>query len=166
MDTNIPDVNIPRVMAAIFRIGQTILAERLKPLDVSGGEMDILYVVGSWAGLSQLDLARYTNVGKSSVTKVIKSLEVKGYVQRERDLHDRRVWRVFLTEKGRSITPQVQQVFHEFIQLHRACLTDDEAIQTAQVLDKVLTVLVAERDRTAKIQRDKKHESPCHGVNP
>ena len=166
MDGNVPDVNIPRVAAAIFRTGQTILAERLKHLDVSGGEMDIFYVVGSWEGLSQIDLARYTNVGKSSVTKVIKSLETKGYVRRDREPHDQRVWRVFLTEKGRDVTPQVQQIFQEFIHLHHGCLTDDETEQTARALDKVLAALASERGRISETHQEEEHETRIRLVPP
>jgi DNA-binding MarR family transcriptional regulator len=140
------NVNIPRLTAAIFRTGQTILADRLRTLDISGGEMDILYVIGIRQGLSQHDLAKSTNVGKSSVTKVIKSLEAKGYVRRDRDPSDRRVWRVSLTDKGNAVKPEIQRVFAEFVQLHHNCLTDAEASQTAYGLEKVLAVLVQVRD--------------------
>lgn len=45
---------------------------------------------------------RLRQVG-GTLTGVIDRMEERGLVRRERDLHDRRIWRIWLTEAGRQL---------------------------------------------------------------
>mgnify|MGYP002508279214 CR=1 FL=1 len=58
-------MNISRMTAAMYRTGQSILAQRLQPLELNGGQMDCLFVITQREGLSQMELAQMLFAGKS-----------------------------------------------------------------------------------------------------
>lgn len=140
-------VNLSRITAAIFRTGQSILNNRLRELGISSGQMDFLYVITLYEGLSQLELSELTFVGKSATTKVVKILMKHGYVYRETDSSDKRVYRLYLTERGRSVSQKIQETFQEFVLLHKKNLTEEEALQTKNSLENVLAGLLEEKAR-------------------
>ena len=74
------DMNISRMTAAMYRTGQSILAQRLQPLELNGGQMDCLFVITLREGLSQMELAQLLFAGKSVTAKWVKVLIEKGYV--------------------------------------------------------------------------------------
>lgn len=52
-------------------------------------------------GMGQAEISRMAEVDHAVVTRMGQALEREGYVRRERDPEDKRVVRVYLTEKGR-----------------------------------------------------------------
>lgn len=140
-------MNIGRMTAAMYRTGQSILANRLQHLDLNGGQMDCLLVITLREGLSQMELAQLLFAGKSVTAKWVKVLIEKGYVRRKADDQDKRVCHLHLTEKGRAAAPAVQQIFREQVQLHLQNLTEAEALQLTQLMEKVLVGLLQEKER-------------------
>lgn len=140
-------MNISRMTAAMYRTGQSILVNRLQHLDLNGGQMDCLLVITLREGLSQMELAQLLFAGKSVTAKWVKVLIEKGYVRRQADDQDKRVCHLYLTEKGRAAAPAVQQIFREQVQLHLRNLTEAEALQLTQLMEKVLTGLLQEKER-------------------
>ena len=138
---------IGRITAAIYRTNQVILNERLKELDISGGQIDYLYVIARSEGLSQVELADILFVNKSAVTKVVNAFVKKGYVRRETDSIDHRVSRLYLTDKGHNIKKSVEEAFQDLIFLHNKYLTEEENTQTIQALEKVLSGLLQEKEK-------------------
>ncbi len=137
------DMNISRMTAAMYRTGQSILAQRLQPLELNGGQMDCLFVITLREGLSQMELAQLLFAGKSA--KWVKVLIEKGYVQRQVDTQDKRMCHLYLTEQGRVVAPLVQQIFREQVQLHLRNLAGDEARQLTLLMEKVLSGLLEEK---------------------
>ena len=54
-------------------------------------------------GLQQSKLAICTNRNRANITRIIDILEREGIVERKDDPDDRRVHRIYLTEKGKSL---------------------------------------------------------------
>lgn len=61
-------------------------------------------------GVRQEDLARKYKMDKSTAARAIKKLEDVGYVYRQQDPEDKRAYRVFVTEKGRSMEEKMMEI--------------------------------------------------------
>jgi DNA-binding MarR family transcriptional regulator len=142
--------NLGRIIASIYRTGQSILNDRMKDFNISSGQISSLYAITMEEGLTQLELAELTFLGKSAITKEINILVDKGYVRRESDPSDLRVWRLYLTDQGRRISKSFQEAFREVISMHVKNLTEEEADQTTQILKKILTGLLEEKNKITK----------------
>ena len=61
----------------------------------------------------QSDLARVLDVGKVTIGGLIDRLEASGLVSRRQDSEDRRLRRVFITDKGYEVIEQMSKVGRE-----------------------------------------------------
>ena len=150
------NMNISRLAAAMYRTGQSIITEKMQGLDLKSGQLDSLYVIILHEGITQLELSELLFVGKSATAKTVKILVQKGYVEQRTDTQDRRICHLYLTEKGRRVAPDVQQIFKELVQLHLRSLTAEEATTMMGLMEKVLTGLLQENDKT--IREDENYE--------
>ncbi len=62
-----------------------------------------LYYMSIHEKINQRDLSKLMNVNDSSIGRLIDRMERDGLVERIKDAHDRRVFDVILTGKGRTI---------------------------------------------------------------
>ncbi len=67
---------------------------------LSLSEMFALLALSAERSLSQQELAEQLHLEKSTVSRLIKHLEQRGWVKRVRDLHDRRMFRLHLSDAG------------------------------------------------------------------
>jgi len=67
-------------------------------------------------GLSSSRLSERLLCDKSNVTRIVKGLESKGYIERRPHETDGRALRLFLTEKGTAVLQQVQSAHTQFNQ--------------------------------------------------
>jgi len=64
-------------------------------------------------GQSLTELAMGIGLEASSMTGLIDRMEKASLVKRRSDIRDRRVWRIHLTERGRSIRPSAHRVIED-----------------------------------------------------
>lgn len=57
------------------------------------------------------ELAEHAFIKPSNFTPIVSTLEEQGFVERRRDEKDKRSFRLFLTEKGRTTSQQIDQEF-------------------------------------------------------
>ncbi|GGQ97843.1 hypothetical protein GCM10008957_07940 [Deinococcus ruber] len=103
------------------------------------GVLEALYHIGP---LSQRQLADKILRSSGNLTMVIDNLERDGLVQRERDLKDRRIMTVSLTERGfelihRLMPHHIQNVMQVF-----SALTPEELSQLAELSKRLGLSLV------------------------
>ena len=98
--------DLPRAPRLIMEIAR-LQRYRLKSEEVSGvlsqhtARLLMAYLsVGD--GISQLSLAEETRLTPPTVSVLLRRMEAEGYVERRTDSADRRVTRVYLTEKGKA----------------------------------------------------------------
>ncbi len=82
-------------------------------LAASPSEAFALHELDCNAGLAQQDLAARLRLEKSTVSRLVASLEQRGLVVRERDPGNRRIWRLRITDEGRAAHSRVGAAFHQ-----------------------------------------------------
>ncbi len=82
-------------------------------LDSIRGEYGVLNcLVEETEGLSAGELGKRLHVVPGRMADILKSLEGKGLIQRQRDEEDRRVVRVTITEEGRQVSLEKREEIH------------------------------------------------------
>lgn len=76
--------------------------------------------------VSQQELAAYLGLEKSTVSRLAAGLEKRGWLTRERDPANRRVYRLVLTEDGTAAVKQITAHLEASHDRLLAALTDDE----------------------------------------
>jgi DNA-binding MarR family transcriptional regulator len=77
--------------------------------------------------LSQRDLATRLGLEKSTVSRMAGELERKGLLERERDPGNRRLYRLRLTDRGRTVHARLAGSFHHLYLHWVAAMTGAEA---------------------------------------
>ena len=75
----------------------------LRGFELTPARFDLMNVVSGFGGLKQSDVWRRLGVVRSAVCEMLATLEALGLIQRRRDPHDRRTWKVSLTARGRTV---------------------------------------------------------------
>ncbi|BDP41855.1 MarR family transcriptional regulator [Deinococcus aetherius] len=107
------------------------------------GVIEALYHLGP---LSQRQLAEKILRSSGNLTMVIDNLERDGLVRRERDLQDRRVMNVFLTDSGEALVDRVLPAHVRGIRRVFQVLDPAEMAQLTELTRK-LGLAVMERER-------------------
>ena len=80
-------------------------------------------------GIQVSQLTELAHVRKQSMTQTVEELEKLGYVERRPDPNDKRGRLVFLTERGRKVSP-IARAAGKLVDQHWAELTSSEEIET------------------------------------
>lgn len=111
----------------IIRSSRQFINEELKPLNLSSAEGNILlHLLTQDERFRQDEIVELLDISKPAVSRALESLELKGYVYRKKDPLDRRASRVILTEKARSISPQIEQVYNEVFSIAAQGISEEE----------------------------------------
>ncbi|CAK7013693.1 MarR family transcriptional regulator [Tissierella sp.] len=140
--------NIWLDMKGILRSARQIINAELEPLNLSGAEGDILFHLLTGSNkLQQEQLAEQLDIGKAAVSRVVDSLESKGYVMRIRQHEDRRAYSVSLTDKAFLVGSDIKDIYENLYVLVREGITDEEFIHIESLLSRVAANLQFRGDR-------------------
>jgi DNA-binding MarR family transcriptional regulator len=108
---------------------------------LSLSEMFALLALSDKAPISQQMLAEQLHLEKSTVSRLIKHLEQRGWVKRVRDLHDTRLFRLHLSDEGHKQASRLVKRLAERHQRLLAELNPDEQEALAYGLSALVRVL-------------------------
>ena len=125
--------------------------EELAPLDTSVTEYIVLFHIDGAAppGASQIEIARFSDMGGPALVRHIDRLEADGIVERSRDRTDRRVIRLTLTAAGRRRLADLQAVISRCDAEMRAVVSAYDAAVMQRTLDALFTHALARRHESA-----------------
>lgn len=103
-------------------------------LNITTEQWAILNAVYHNPGASQTDLARACLKDKTNVTRILDLLVKKGYVIRNRDLNDRRIYSITLTDSGESVLNQLINISDNANKTFISDLNRDEYFELMQRL--------------------------------
>ena len=100
----------------------------LEGLGLYRGQPSVLQALWVQEGLMHTELARHLQVQPATITKMLQRMEKTGFVERRPDPDDQRVSRVYLTETGRAVRADVQQVWRRLEEEAFAGFTLEERV--------------------------------------
>ena len=103
--------SIDFLLAQVCRLRHARAHTLLEELGLYRGQPPMLHALWEQEGLTHGELAERLHVQPATITKMIQRMEKAGFLERQSDLEDQRVSRVYLTDAGRAIQAEVRQVW-------------------------------------------------------
>ncbi|TAH63374.1 MAG: MarR family transcriptional regulator [Gottschalkiaceae bacterium] len=113
--------------------------ERLLMVGITRVQWVALYYLGKHKELNQKELAELMDIKESSVARLIDRMEKEGYVLRKKDISDRRVTILLLTEKGIDYREKLLPEGEKMAQVFTEGISDEELEIFLRVIDKMLS---------------------------
>ncbi|MBB4640160.1 MarR family winged helix-turn-helix transcriptional regulator [Rhizorhapis suberifaciens] len=123
----------------VSRMRRTLFDEVMRERGVTRSQWSVLAALSRMGhdGMMQVDIARHMDVGKVTIGGLIDRLEASGFVERRLDAEDRRVRRVFITDKGFEVIQEMQKAGNKLNRSILAGVTADELRITEDTLARV-----------------------------
>lgn len=111
--------------------------------------------MGNTAGLTPTELSQFRQVNKNTISALLRGLEGQGFILREIDPKDLRLFRIHLTQAGRKIilntAPQRIDGLHQML----SGLSEAEIVQLTLLLNKLRSSLEGQVSQFHKEQTDR-----------
>ena len=105
---------------------------------LNGSQIRIMFLLSHHHdGVNVKDIAQRLNVTSGAITQIIDELVKKDFVNRTEDLNDRRVIRISLSKKTRTIFHELKNKFLEHLEPLFDKLTDEEVQSLSNLIAKV-----------------------------
>jgi DNA-binding MarR family transcriptional regulator len=137
-----PEDGAPRMICRQIKMVMNSLTRRvdarMQPLELTGMQWEPLMLVWLKRADTVAALARVSQVGVSSMTRMLDRLEQKGLLRRERSALDRRVVNLHLTPKGRKVANKIWPIVVEGMNVHLEGFRKEELNQLNDLLGRML----------------------------
>ncbi|MBE5960863.1 MAG: MarR family transcriptional regulator [Lachnospiraceae bacterium] len=127
-----------RLISILYRKGLSYWGQALKEHEISSAEYPILITLNKKDGITQEEIASQFDMDKSAITRVVRSLLDKGFIEREKDEDDRRCNRIYLTKKGHASKEPILKGMKELSQIATKDVDPDEMEVVSRVLSKMV----------------------------
>lgn len=127
-----------KYIAAIYRQQQILINHYLKPYGIGSGQYIFLMYISKTEGISQKELSTLMMIDKTTTTKAIKKLEDIGYIYRIKDLEDKRYFKLYITEKGKTFMPVLRDILNHVTNMVGESMHDDEYEEAIKALKLIL----------------------------
>jgi DNA-binding MarR family transcriptional regulator len=108
-----------------------------KPLEITRSQAWLMAYVSRGDGQTQSDLAAQMSLGKVAIGGLIDRLEKTGMIERRAEATDRRVKRIYLTDKGRKVIRSMRKLTMEANKEILAGISMKQIKQAAAVLARI-----------------------------
>lgn len=130
---------LPVTLKVIERYARFFKNERLKKLELSNRQAEIILMANNHPGSSQDDMADRLLINKSVIARQLMTMEEAGLVSRSVSPRDRRVTMVSLTEKAEAMVPEIREINRQWEDFMTEGLTEEEHELLSRVLENVRT---------------------------
>ena len=110
----------------------------MQPLELTGMQWEPVLMLWLKRAVTVAGLARVSQMGVASMTRMLDRLEEKELLRRERSAEDRRVVHLHLTPKGRKVAGKIWPIVVDGMRVHLDGFKKDELAQFADFLSRML----------------------------
>ncbi|MEN6395780.1 MAG: MarR family transcriptional regulator [Methanoregula sp.] len=131
------EIPLGAMISIIDRTHFVILNERLRPFGISAGQFPVIISLIKKQNVMQDTLARHFHIDKGAVARAVIKLVHAGYVRRIPDPENRRAVRLFLTEKGEQIAPEIEKIDREWEEMMYSSLTKEDRLLFSLLIRRI-----------------------------
>ena len=129
--------NFGFLLTDVARLMRTIYDRRVKSLGLTRSQWWVLNHLFRGDGVTQTELADTLEIEKPTLGRLLDRLQSKGWVRREADARDGRVWRVYLTAE---VEPAMRTLRAVAAELRRDALAGLSAAEREHFVDTLLGI--------------------------
>jgi MarR family transcriptional regulator for hemolysin len=144
-----PPEHVAYLIGDVSRIFRTVYDRRVEPLGLTRAQWRVLSRINRMEGATQTELASVLEIEKPTLGRLLDRLEDKGWVERTPDPHDGRTKRVSLTESAQPVLEEMYELGDEILDAAVSGLSEKEAKQLREALNRVKHNLSELLDRGA-----------------
>ena len=116
-----------------------VLHKELEKHGLHPGQPPVIMIVARHEGITQNQVAEKLNLRPATVAIMLRRMEKAGLVHRKQDESDRRLQRVYLTEKGKSYYEFVSQKMERMEGIATQGFSEEEKFKLRNFLDRIIT---------------------------
>jgi DNA-binding MarR family transcriptional regulator len=128
---------ILREIGMIARALDSIANIEFKEFDLTRGQYLYLIRICENPGIIQEKLAEMIKVDRTTASRAIKKLEANGFIEKRIDSANRKIKRIFPTEKGNEISPNISRENEHSERVALQGLSEDESTVLSGLLQTV-----------------------------
>jgi DNA-binding MarR family transcriptional regulator len=112
-----------------------ILREEIEPYDLTPPQFALLAFLWQQDGLTQVELSEKGQIDRSTIGGLIDRLERNGLLERRQHPQDRRAYKIYLTEQGKSMESNLSSCAERSLKRFTSGLNDDEIKELRRMLE-------------------------------
>jgi DNA-binding MarR family transcriptional regulator len=125
-------------------------------LDYSKNEVFALFYVYRKGSANMTEIADYLGVPLNTATGIISRLEKRGVVGRERDLMDKRVVTIAISEEGKAFMISQIMELERYYQLFNGAVTDEEKLVLFRIATRFIDIMTSDLAKKEQVEETKK----------
>lgn len=126
-----------RYISILYRQANVFYSKELSKFGIGAGQYIFMIHLYKNDGINQEELSELVNIDKGTTAKAIKKLEELGYIERNRDLDDKRVNRIYLTKKSFDIKKEFLASLEKWEGMLTSNLSSEEILYGLKLLNKL-----------------------------
>lgn len=131
-------VPLGRMFSVILETIRAYINRELKEDHVDSSEFSILmYIYMYGEGLSQEELTNLLVIDRAAISRAIKKLVDKGYIERIVNPQDKRAFMIFLTESGRQLDQRISEVYDHIFHLLTEGISREDVYYSMNTLEAI-----------------------------
>jgi len=134
----------------VARMLRTLIDQRVEKYNITRAKWQALGVLDVNEGITQTELAQALELERSTIGRLVDRLEERGFVTRQPDPKDRRVFRIYISDTARPLLEELEDVAEEVRSIALTGLTDTQANELKRMLTTVKKNLQDKAEDTAK----------------
>ena len=138
----LPEDDVHRMICRQLKMVTNSLVRRvdlhMQPLELTGMQWEPVLMLWLKRADTVVGLARVSQMGVASMTRMLDRLEEKDLLRRERSETDRRVVNLHLTPKGRKAASKIWPIVVEGMHIHLAGFRKEELAQLNELLGRMM----------------------------
>lgn len=127
---------ILREIGMIARALDSIANMEFKKYDLTRGQYLYLVRIYENPGIIQEKLAEMIKVDRTTVARAIKKLETNGFIEKRSDKENKKIKKLFPTEKGKELAPYIIKENNYSNEVALQGLSQEEVATLASLLEK------------------------------
>lgn len=124
-------------LGEVWRCAGLYRMKEYEPLGIGMYQDAYLINICEKPGMTQEEISERIYVHKSNVARQLSVLEERGYVRRETDAEDRRIQRVYPTEKAYEVLPQIRAVHRAWNERVLAGMSEQEREAVSRLAERL-----------------------------
>ena len=156
MQNQLQQKSLGRLISYLYRQAQRYFEREFSEYGLGQGTFAYLHLLLHRDGINQQELSERLRVDKATTTRALKKLVELGFVRRERDSHDHRAYRIFLTQKARDLEPEFMRARRVWTDLLADGFTQEERDSALKLLERMVDNVVRHKHAL--------HHSSCKGA--